>query len=57
MPRKVPTRADPIMPPSTAGGAPTEAMVLTTPSTAATMPKAGSASPRRWMAAMGAMPS
>ena len=37
MPRKVPTSAEPIMPPSTAGGWPTEPIVLTTPSTAATM--------------------
>ena len=39
------------MPPSTAGGWPTEPMVLTTPSTAATMPKAGSAPARRCSAA------
>jgi hypothetical protein len=49
MPRKVPTSAEPIMPPSTAGGWPTEPMVLTTPSTAATMPKAGRRRPgARW---------
>ena len=47
MPRKVPTSAEPIMPPSTAGGWPTEPIVLTTPSTAATMPNAGRPPARR----------
>ena len=45
------------MPPSTAGGWPTEPMVFTTPSTAATMPKAGSAPARRAMAAAAACAS
>jgi hypothetical protein len=47
MPRKVPTSAPPIILPSTAGGAPTEPMTLTTPITATTIPKAGTAS-RPW---------
>ena len=53
MPRKVPTSAEPIIPPSIAGGWPTEPMVLTTPSTAATMPNAGSAPASRASAVTG----
>ena len=44
MPRKVPTSAPPIILPSTAGGWPTEPITFTTPITATTMPKAGTAS-------------
>jgi hypothetical protein len=42
---KVPTRAEPIIAPRMLGGLSIEPIVLTTPSTAATMPSAGSASP------------
>ncbi|MNT68156.1 hypothetical protein D3C72_2063620 [compost metagenome] len=53
----MPTSAEPIMPPSTEGGWPTEPMVFTTPSTAATIPKAGRAPARRASAATGAWAS
>ena len=45
IPRNVPTSAEAISLPSSAGGRPTEPIVCTTPITAATMPKAGMASP------------
>ena len=45
-PMNVPTSADPIMPPSTDGGLSIEPIVFTMPSTAATMPSAGSESAR-----------
>ena len=45
MPEKVPTRAPPIRWPSTSGGSVIDPMVWITPSTAATMPSAGMASP------------
>ena len=53
MPRNVPTSAPAIICPSTAGGCPTEAIVFTTPSTAATMPNAGRPSPTAWIAPCG----
>ena len=50
MPRNVPTSAPAIILPSTAGGAPTEPIVWTTPMTAATMPNAGKPSAIFWIA-------
>ena len=49
-PRKVPTSAPPIMAPRTAGGSLMCDIVLITPSTAATMPSAGSPSASAWKA-------
>jgi chemotaxis protein MotA len=46
----VPTSAPPIMAPSTSTGALIDAIVFTTPSTAATIPSAGSASAIDWIA-------
>ena len=43
MPRKVPTSAAATCSPISSGGPPSEPMVITTPSTAATMPRPGSA--------------
>ena len=53
----MPTSAPPIILPSTAGGWSIEAMVLITPSTAATMPSAGSASAMLCIAWLGCISS
>lgn len=50
---KVPTSAEPIIAPRMLGGLSIEPIVFTTPSTAATMPSAGSASPKDWSVVCG----